>query len=68
MGYYLVGSRLGYNFSIEWAEKFWSGELFIIILYSATMVHRSIKLSGPYRGPVFEQKKWEDGSDQAICA
>ena len=25
-------------------------------------------LSGAYTGPVFEQQKWEDGSDMTICA
>ncbi len=29
---------------------------------------REAILSGAYKGPVFEQKKWEDGSDMAICA
>ena len=29
---------------------------------------REAILSGDYKGPVFEQKKWEDGSDMAICA
>ena len=28
---------------------------------------RSI-LSGAYRGPLFEHKKWEDGTDMTICA
>ena len=29
---------------------------------------REAILSGAYKGPVFEQKKWQDGSDMAICA
>jgi hypothetical protein len=29
---------------------------------------REAILSGAYEGPIFEQKKWEDGSDMAICA
>ena len=29
---------------------------------------REAILSGAYKGPIFEQKKWEDGSDMAICA
>ena len=29
---------------------------------------RDAILSGAYEGPIFEQKKWEDGSNMAICA
>jgi hypothetical protein len=29
---------------------------------------REAILSGAYEGPIFEQKKWEDGSNMAICA
>ena len=29
---------------------------------------RQAILSGAYEGPIFEQKKWQDGFDLAICA
>jgi hypothetical protein len=29
---------------------------------------RDTILSGAYEGPIFEQKKWQDGSNMAICA